>query len=193
MDTTAVIKRMTRIAALLVAVFALCFNCKKEVVLEQKEKSALLKEGDQAPDFSAASSAGGEVTLRSLRGKLIVLYFYPKDNTPGCTREAGSFRDTQAELKQLGVTLLGVSRDSLTSHQQFIEKQSLNFPLLSDPDGKIISAYQAWKDPSAPNKGVNRSTILIDQRGVIRHIWRAVKVDNHVGEVLAAIKALPHD
>ena len=150
-----------------------------------------LREGMKAPYFTAASSSGGEVSLSELKGKVVVLYFYPKDDTPGCTKEACSFRDSESELKKLGVVVLGVSKDSIESHGRFTKKYGLNFPLLSDPDGKIIGEYGAFKEKSLFGKtalGVERSTFLIDGEGVIRKIWRGVKVDGHSEEVLAAAK-----
>ncbi len=152
-----------------------------------------LKEGMRAPDFSAESSGGGRISLSDCQGKVIVLYFYPKDSTPGCTREACAFRDVHAKLKRRCVIVLGISKDSLKSHGNFKAKYSLNFPLLSDPDLKIIKAYGVWKEKKMYGKttmGVERSTLLIDGRGIIRKVWRKVKVEGHVDEVLEAVKAL---
>lgn len=152
-----------------------------------------LKEGIKAPAFSAPSSDGNTIALKDLKGKTVVLYFYPRDNTPGCTREACSFRDAYAEMQKLGAVVLGVSKDSLDSHRKFKEKQALNFPLLSDPDGKMIQAFGVWKEKNMYGKkvmGIERSTFLIDGTGVIRKIWRGVKVDGHSDEVLEAIQQL---
>lgn len=152
-----------------------------------------LKEGMKAPDFSAESSEGGLVSLGDCLGKAVVLYFYPKDSTPGCTREACDFRDVSTKLNRHGAVVLGVSKDSLQSHGNFQAKYNLNFPLLSDPDLKMIKAYGVWKEKKMYGKsamGVERSTFLIDAQGVIRRIWRQVKVDGHVDEVLEALKAL---
>ncbi len=152
-----------------------------------------LKEGMKAPDFQAASSEGGEIALKDLAGKTVVLYFYPKDSTPGCTKEACGFRDVNAELRELGVVVLGVSKDSLKSHGKFAEKHGLNFPLLSDPEGKILDAYGAWKEKTIYGRtalGIERSTFLIDGDGVIRRVWRKVKVAGHVEEVVEAVKEL---
>lgn len=107
-----------------------------------------LEEGMQAPDFTADSSEGRRISLSDYKGKIVVLYFYPKDDTPGCTKEACSFRDAESQLQRLGVQVLGVSMDSVESHGKFKKKYVLNFPLLSDPGGKIISTYGAWKDDS---------------------------------------------
>lgn len=152
-----------------------------------------LKEGMKAPAFTAEATGGETISLGDFKGKTVVLYFYPKDSTPGCTREACAFRDAQAQMKKLGAVVLGVSRDSLKSHESFAAKQELNFPLLSDPDRKIIEAYGVWKEKSMYGKtsmGIERSTFLIDGEGRIRRIWRKVKVDGHDEEVLAAIKEI---
>jgi|WetSurMetagenome_2_1015567.scaffolds.fasta_scaffold25203_4 thioredoxin-dependent peroxiredoxin len=152
-----------------------------------------LKEGMPAPDFTAPSSEGGTLSLHDLEGKVVVLYFYPKDQTPHCTKEACSFRDSRAELQALGAVIIGVSKDSEESHRKFKEKYSLNFPLLSDPDGAIITAYGAWKKGSIFGKtllGMDRSTVVIDRAGVVRKIWRGVDVKNHDQEVLAFVKTL---
>jgi thioredoxin-dependent peroxiredoxin len=148
-----------------------------------------LKEGMTAPEFRLPASTGGELSLGELRGSPVVLYFYPKDDTPGCTREACSFRDLSSELEALGAKVLGVSKDNLQSHQRFVDKYQLNFPLLSDASGAAISAYGAWKS-GAEAKSINRSTFLIDAEGKIRRIWRAVKVDGHQDEVLAELRRL---
>ena len=152
-----------------------------------------LEVGTKAPGFTAPSSTGKEISLDGLKGKIVVLYFYPKDDTPGCTKEACSFRDVNGELQKMGVVVLGVSKDSMKSHEKFIEKYRLNFPLISDPEGKIISAYGVWKEKSIFGKtalGVNRSTFLIGPDGVIRKIWRGVKVEGHDAQVLDAAKKL---
>ena len=152
-----------------------------------------LSEGMPAPDFSAPSSEGGTLSLKDLRGRVVVLYFYPKDNTPHCTKEACSFRDARTELQALGAVVIGVSKDSVAAHRSFKEKYGLTFPLLSDPDGVIITAYGAWKKGSIFGKtvlGMDRSTFLIDRDGIIRKIWRGVDVKNHDLEVIAAVKGL---
>ena len=152
-----------------------------------------LKEGMPAPGFTAPSSEGGTLCLHDLKGKIVVLYFYPKDQTPHCTKEACSFRDSRAELQALGAVVIGVSKDSEESHRKFKEKYGLNFPLLSDPDGTIITAYGAWKKGSIFGKtllGMDRSTVVIDRSGVVRKIWRGVDVKNHDQEILAFVKTL---
>ncbi len=153
----------------------------------------LLKEGMKAPGFSVESSEGGEVSLEALRGKVVVLYFYPKDDTPGCTKEACSFRDADSEIRKLGAVVLGVSKDGLASHGKFKAKYSLNFPLLSDPEGKLIAAYGVWKDKSIFGHsalGIQRSTFVIDREGIVRKAWYGVKVDGHADEVLQVVRGL---
>ena len=149
--------------------------------------------GAKAPDFTAPASTGGTISLHDFRGRIVVLYIYPKDETPYCTREACSFRDTDAALRKLGAMVIGVSKDSMASHDEFIRKHHLNFTLVSDPEGKIISLYGAWKAHSLFGKtalGVNRSTFLIDTDGIVRQIWRNVTVKGHDEQVLQAVKAL---
>lgn len=151
-----------------------------------------LKEGDRAPDFTLDSSEGGKVALKDLKGKKVVLYFYPKDNTPGCTREACSLRDHNAELKKAGVVVLGVSKDSISSHQNFAKKYALPFALLSDPDTKMASSYGAWGEKTLYGRkfmGMIRMTFLIDEQGSIAKIWLKVKVDTHGADVLTAVRA----
>jgi thioredoxin-dependent peroxiredoxin len=153
-----------------------------------------LSEGMEAPDFTADSSEGRKISLGEFKGKKpLVLYFYPKDNTPGCTREACGFRDNLGALQKVGAAVLGVSKDSLKSHDNFKQKYELNFPLLSDPDREIMEAYGVWREKTMYGKksmGVVRSTFLIDKSGVVRKIWRNVKVDGHVEKVLEAVRAL---
>ena len=154
---------------------------------------AMIAEGRKAPLFELASSEGGELRLEDLRGKVVVLYFYPKDDTPGCTREACAFRDSQAALKKKGVVVLGVSGDSLASHQKFKVKYKLNFPLLSDPDKAVAKKYGAWGEKVLYGKktiGMIRSTFVIDGEGVVRKVFPRVKVDGHAEQVLAAVAAL---
>jgi peroxiredoxin Q/BCP len=150
-----------------------------------------LKLGDIAPEFDLPSTTGRNISLASLRGKKVVLYFYPKDQTPGCTREACDFRDRHAALEGSGAVVLGVSKDSLKSHANFREKQSLPFPLLSDPDNAVAKAYGAYGEKTSYGKttlGTIRSTFLIDEDGRIERIWSPVKVDGHAEEVLLAVK-----
>ena len=154
---------------------------------------AMIEEGKKAPEFKLASSEGGEVRLKDLRGKTVVLYFYPKDDTPGCTREACAFRDSQAALEKKGVVVLGVSGDSLASHGKFKAKYKLNFPLLSDPDKAVAQKYGAWGEKVLYGKkfvGMIRSTFVIDAEGVVRKVFPRVKVDGHAEKVLEAVSQL---
>jgi peroxiredoxin Q/BCP len=147
--------------------------------------------GSPAPDFQAPSSTGGNISLADLKGRIVVLYFYPKDDTPGCTVQAKQFRDADDDLRELGVAILGVSLDGLKSHARFIKKYNLNFPLLSDDGGKIHDAYGAFKKGSLFGRtamGVDRSTFVIDKDGIIRKVWRSVSVKGHSDEVLAFIR-----
>ncbi len=144
--------------------------------------------GRPAPDFSLPSTTGENVSLRQFKGKkTVVLYFYPKDETPGCTREACDFRDHHGELESANVVILGVSTDSLESHQHFRDKQKLPFPLLSDPDATVSKMYGVYKQKNLYGKkylGIERTTFVIDKTGRIAQIWPKVKVDGHVQDVL---------
>jgi len=151
-----------------------------------------LKEGDMAPDFELPSSDGKLVRLGSKRGSQVVLYFYPEDDTPGCTREACSFRDNMPKLGGLGAVVLGISKDSTASHRKFIDKYSLNFTLLSDERLKVHRLYDTWRLKNMYGReywGTERSTFIIDREGRIRRIMRKVKVDGHELEVLKALGA----
>jgi len=158
-----------------------------------KNLSAELSIGDKAPDFSLPADGGQTISLASLKGKPVVLYFYPKDDTPGCTIEAKDFRDNLKEFEKSDAVILGASKDSVESHEKFKKKFCLPFPLLSDETGKLCQDYGVWGEKSMYGKkymGIERATFLIDKTGTIRNIWRKVKVDNHVKEVLDAVKAL---
>ena len=153
----------------------------------------MIEEGRKAPEFALPSSEGGEVRLKDLKGRTVVLYFYPKDDTPGCTREACAFRDSQAALKKKGVVVLGVSGDSLASHDKFKAKYKLNFPLLSDPDKAVAKKYGAWGEKVLYGRktvGMIRSTFVIDGGGVVRKVFPRVKVDGHAEQVLEAVSKL---
>jgi thioredoxin-dependent peroxiredoxin len=154
---------------------------------------AMVKEGQKAPEFTLPSSEGGDVSLKDLRGKSVVLYFYPKDDTPGCTREACAFRDSQAAIKKKGAVVLGVSGDSLDSHGKFKAKYKLNFPLLADTDKAVAKKYGAWGEKVMYGKkvtGMIRSTFVIDEEGVVRKVFPKVRVDGHADKVLEALSAL---
>lgn len=151
----------------------------------------MLKEGDKAPDFTAKDDEGNDVSLKDLRGKKVVLYFYPKDNTSGCTQEACDFRDNMGRIKRKDAIVLGVSPDSEKSHGKFKSKFDLTFPLLVDEDKKLVNAYGVWKEKSMYGRkyiGVERTTFVIDEKGKIAKIFPKVKVTGHVDEVLAALK-----
>jgi peroxiredoxin Q/BCP len=146
--------------------------------------------GDPAPAFKALTTTGDEIALEQLQGKKVVLYFYPKDDTPGCTKEACGFRDQWSRYKEQGIIVLGVSKDSVATHQKFTQKYTLPFPLLSDPDAAIAQAYGVWGEKKFMGKtymGVNRSTFLIDEDGKIAHIWSKVKTETHAEDVLRIV------
>ncbi len=149
----------------------------------------MLNVGDQAPDFTAETDGHGELTLSSLRGRKVVLYFYPKDMTPGCTTESCEFRDTHPDFAKVAAEVVGVSRDTVKRHDKFKAKYGLPFTLVSDEDGSICEAYGTWVEKSLYSRkymGIERATFLIDEAGGVRHIWRKVKVKGHVDAVLAA-------
>lgn len=155
-----------------------------------KELMLKLKEGDAAPDFSVATNGGGTVSLAGLKGKNVILYFYPKDDTPGCTKEACAFRDNFAEFKKRGAVVLGVSPDSVKSHDKFVEKFKLPFTLLADEAKQIVEAYGVWGEKSFMGRkymGTHRVTFLIGPDGCIKKIWPQVKPDEHAAKVLAAL------
>jgi peroxiredoxin Q/BCP len=154
---------------------------------------ATLAEGDRAPSFELPDQAGGTVSSESLSGHPYVLYFYPKDDTPGCTTQACGFRDSFADFDGAGVRVLGVSPDSVASHQKFIGKYGLPFTLLSDSSRSLASAYGVWalkKLYGRESMGIVRSTFLVDAEGVIRKVWRGVRVNGHIAEVQAAAAQL---
>lgn len=149
--------------------------------------------GDKAPSFTLPTDGGGKVSLKDFKGKPVVLYFYPKDDTSGCTAEACAFRDQLPDFSKLKTTVIGVSRDSAASHDKFKTKYQLPFPLASDEDGKVCEAYGVWAEKSMYGRkymGIERSTFLIDGNGILRGVWRNVKVPGHVEAVLEAAKAL---
>ncbi|HEY2081398.1 MAG TPA: thioredoxin-dependent thiol peroxidase [Verrucomicrobiae bacterium] len=149
-----------------------------------------LKEGDIAPGFSAMTNGGGKISLADLKGKNVILYFYPKDDTSGCTKEACGFRDEFAEFKKRGAVILGVSPDSVKSHDKFVKKYNLPFTLLADEDKKIVEAYGVWGQKvfwGRKYMGVYRVTFLIGPDSRIKKIWPDVKPEEHVKEVLVAL------
>jgi peroxiredoxin Q/BCP len=150
-----------------------------------------LKVGDKAPDFSLSNQGGKTVTLKSLKGTQVVLYFYPKDDTPGCTKEACGFRDAMKPIEKTGAVVLGISLDDAKSHAKFIEKYGLPFSLLCDEDTAVSKAYGVYKQKSMYGKtywGIERSTFVIGPAGKLKAIFRKVKVDGHIDEVLTALK-----
>jgi peroxiredoxin Q/BCP len=151
----------------------------------------MLKPGDKAPDFTIMSETGEEVSLSDFVGKSdVVLYFYPKDNTSGCTKEACSFRDNIREIETKGAVVLGISPDSVKSHQNFIQKHNLNFTLLSDPDHKVAQAYGVWVEKSMYGRkywGILRTTFIIGRDGIIKHVFERVKPAGHAEEVLVIL------
>jgi len=154
-----------------------------------------LKEGDKAPEFTAFTSGGGKVSLSDFAGKNVILYFYPRDNTPGCTVEACAFRDDFAQFKKKGAVVLGVSTDSVKSHDKFVAKQKLPFTLLADEDKKLVEAYGVWGQKRFMGMkflGTHRVTFLIGPDGKIKKIWPKVKPARHVQEVLAALSDNPN-
>jgi thioredoxin-dependent peroxiredoxin len=158
-----------------------------------------VEELQPAPDFILPAVGNdnvvknGQVQLSTLRGHTVVLYFYPKDDTPGCTAEACSFRDADHEMQKRGVVVLGVSADDLSSHQKFAGKYGLSFPLLADTDTTVSQLYGVWKEKNYAGKtymGVNRETFLIDKDGIVRKVWPKVKAAEHAQEVLETIESL---
>ena len=152
-----------------------------------------VEEGAKAPDFTLAADDGSKVKLSQFRGKPVVVYFYPKDDTPGCTREACAFRDRKKDLEKLGAVVLGLSPDNAASHAKFRDKFELNFPLLVDTDHKVAEKYGAWREKNMYGKvsmGIQRSTFLIDAAGKVAKVWKKVNVDGHDDKVIEALRAL---
>lgn len=157
------------------------------------KKPTGLSIGDKAPDFNLPTDGGGSVSLSALKGKNVVLYFYPKDDTPGCTVEAKDFRDRIEQFKKADTVILGVSKDSVKSHDKFKEKYCLPFGLISDEEGKMCEDYGVWVEKSMYGKkymGIERTTFLIDKQGKIAKIWNKVKVDGHADELLKSAQEL---
>ncbi|MDH5450655.1 MAG: thioredoxin-dependent thiol peroxidase [Candidatus Bathyarchaeota archaeon] len=152
----------------------------------------MVEEGEEAPNFTLQADDGREVSLSDYRGKKVVLYFYPKDGTPGCTQEAVEFRNLSKEFEKEDIMILGVSKDSVKSHQNFKQKHGLPFTLLSDPEGKVLDLYDVWKKRSLYGRtfmGTERTTFLIDENGIIRKIYRKVKVKGHAQICLLNLKS----
>jgi len=149
--------------------------------------------GKKAPAFTMPTDGGGKISLKDLKGQKVVLYFYPKDDTPGCTKEACGFRDALPDFSKIDAVIIGVSKDTVAKHDKFKDKYDLPFTLASDEDGKVCEAYGTWVEKSMYGRkymGIDRSTFLIDDQGVLRGEWRKVKVKGHVEEVLEAAQAL---
>jgi peroxiredoxin Q/BCP len=152
-----------------------------------------IEAGSKAPDFTLSDDQGNKVKLSALRGKPVVLYFYPKDDTPGCTKEACALRDRKRELAKHGAAVFGVSPDTVESHARFRDKFELNFPLLADPDHQVAERYGAWREKNLYGKvsmGIQRSTFLIDAQGVVRKAWKKVSVEGHDDQILDALAEL---
>lgn len=151
----------------------------------------MLKAGDKVPNFKLNDQTCKKISLSDFKGKKVVLYFYPKDNTSGCTKEACNFRDTFPKFNKVDAVILGMSPDSVESHKKFIEKYNLPFTLLSNEDKDVLEKYGVWKEKSMYGRkymGVERTTFIIDEKGVIKKIFPKVKVENHHNEVLEALK-----
>lgn len=158
-----------------------------------KEPTLELKVGDPAPGFTTHTNQGTTLSLSDLKGKPVILYFYPRDDTPGCTKEACGFRDVYANIQRHGAVILGVSADTVKSHDKFVRKFKLPFPLLADTDKKIVEAYGVWGEKSFMGRkymGIHRVTFLIGPDGLIKQIWPLVKPEEHPAEVMAALEAL---
>ncbi len=148
--------------------------------------------GDKAPDFNLPASGGKNIKLSDYKGQKVILYFYPKDDTSGCTKEACSFTENIAGLNKLSVQVIGVSKDSIESHEKFIKKYGLKFPLVSDAEGTLCAAYDTWVEKSMYGRkymGIERATFLIDEKGKVQHVWDKVKVPGHTEDIIKTIKA----
>lgn len=153
----------------------------------------MLETGDKAPNFDLPINGGGTLSLKDLKGKAVVMYFYPKDMTPGCTTEAQDFRDHIKDFQKAGAVVVGVSKDSVKRHDNFVEKQALPFQLISDENGTLCEDFGVWAEKSMYGRkymGIIRATFIIDAKGVIRHVWPKVKVKGHAEDVLETLKGL---
>ena len=154
---------------------------------------APVSEGGKAPDFNLQTPADGQIKLADFKGRKLVLYFYPKDDTPGCTTQAIDFSKAQKAFAKAGAAILGISKDSLARHEKFSHKHDLTIMLAADPEGETIEAFGAWVEKNMYGRkymGIDRSTFLIDEKGIIRHIWRKVRVKGHVDKVLEVVSSL---
>ena len=161
--------------------------------MEEEAQEVAVEAASAAPEFDLPTAGGGRARLADFKGKPVVVYFYPKDDTPGCTREAQGFAEAYPEFQAAGVAVVGISKDSAASHDRFKAKYDLPFTLASDEHGGVVEAYGCWVEKSMYGKnymGVDRATFLIDGDGKVRKVWRKVKVPGHVAEVLAAARAL---
>jgi len=159
----------------------------------EKKPASELTRGDFAPDFKLATDGGGNITLSELSGKNVVVYFYPKDDTPGCTKESQEFSAAADSFDTYNTVIIGISKDSVESHDKFKEKYGLNLILACDETGSVCEAYDTWVQKNMYGKkymGIQRDTFLIDSNGAIQRIWRKVKVDGHVDEVLGCVEEL---
>ena len=148
--------------------------------------------GDKAPDFNLPASGGKNIRLSDFKGRKVILYFYPKDDTSGCTKEACSFTENISSLNKLDVQVIGVSKDSVEKHEKFIKKYGLKFPLVSDEEGTLCAAYDTWVEKSMYGRkymGIERATFLIDEKGKVQYVWDKVKVPGHTEEIIKTIKA----
>ena len=152
-----------------------------------------VSEGDRAPDFTIERDGGREISLSDLKGRKVIVYFYPKDNTPGCTTQACDFRDAMPDFSGVSAEIIGISRDSVKSHDRFRERHDLPFALGADVDGAVCDAFGTWVEKKMYGRvsmGIERSTFLIDEDGVVRKVWRKVRAKGHVEQVLAAVREL---
>jgi len=173
----------------------LCWNTTSYLpgCISKKEMIMKPEIGLQAPDFNLPADSGMNISLQDLKGKPVILYFYPKDDTSGCTAQACQFRDILPDFSGVNAAILGVSRDGIKSHQKFRDKYSLNFPLLADESGEICQKYGVWVEKSMYGRkyfGIERTTFLIDAAGIIRQVWSKVKVPGHAEAVLKALESL---
>lgn len=153
----------------------------------------MIAEGQAAPDFTLPADEGGNVSLSALRGKPVIVYWYPKDDTPGCTKEACAFRDVYTEFEQAGAAVVGISPDSVASHQAFKAKYHLPFPLLSDTDHRVAEQYGVWGTKQWGDRhitGVQRTTFLVDPDGTVTHVWRNITPESHADEILDVVRGM---